>query len=80
MASRTVSEWLVIPCINIFETKQEIAANCEKYIQAKDRKFAYCFFIRIQISLTFRFSLIHIWINRSPQIFSHDTLVTAILL
>ena len=38
------------------------------------------FLIIIQISLTFRFSLIHIRINRSLQSFSHDTLVTAMLL
>ena len=46
----------------------------------RTHKFAYWFFIRIQISLTFRFSLIHIWTNRSLQMFSHDTLVTAMLL
>ena len=63
--------------IQINKKLQQTAKNT---FGTRTHKFAYCFFIRIQISLTFRFSLIHIWINRSPQFFSHDTLVTAILL
>ena len=57
--------------------KQEIAANCKKYIRAKDTQVSPMIF---SSEFKFRFSLIHIRIDRSLQSFSHNTLVTAMLL
>ena len=81
-----VETWCLSMETNLYKESQQnlITRNCNKLRKIHSGQghtsFANDFFHQIQISETFRFSLIHIRINRSLQSLSYDTLVTTMLL